>query len=100
MRKLEECLSPPAAMQALAVPLLGLEHGLLLERLRTHRFRFLPCPDSPSSKGAVLILINEYVSLLLLLGFLPGAVFSCLQKKTFHSKQNPLCPCVAAAWER
>lgn len=45
----------------------------------------------------MLVLINEYVSLFLLLGFLPGPAFSCLENKMFHSKQNLLCPCVAAA---
>lgn len=45
----------------------------------------------------MLVLINEYVSLFLLLGFLPGPAFSCLENKMFHSKQNPLCPHVAAA---
>lgn len=45
----------------------------------------------------MLVLINEYVSLLLLLGFLPGPAFSCLENKMFHSKKNPLCSRVAAA---
>lgn len=45
----------------------------------------------------MLVLINEYVSLFLLLVFLPGPPFSCLENKILHSKQNPLCPCVAAA---
>lgn len=45
----------------------------------------------------MLVLINEYISLFLLLGFLPGPAFSCLENKMFHSEQNPLCPCVAAA---
>lgn len=45
----------------------------------------------------MLVLINEYVSLFLLLGFLPGPAFSCLENKVFHSKQNALCPLVAAS---
>lgn len=42
----------------------------------------------------MLVLINEYVSLFLILGLGPGTAFSCLENKTVHSKQNPLCPCV------
>lgn len=97
---ISHCRSSPAATQALAepLPLLGLERVLLFQRPRTHRSNFLIFfffkLDFISSKQATLVLINEYVSLLLLLGSLPGPAFSCLENKMFHSKQNPLCPCV------